>query len=205
MISRKFFPILLAGSLFFAQCSNNAPAPAAEQEAPAAPVADTSSAVKTPDATPDTTASAAPSSTSALSEGPLPKPALQPGETPMDTTGKAAPKRPSNNEVRSDKRPSNKIVKRDSPFKTSNTAAVKKQNPAGNPTGFIGRENVGFFSEPSSNSQKISTLKIYESVVILETKMTDEAGNTYDIPQWYKVQLTSKKTGWVIGSALTLN
>lgn len=209
MVSKNVFPILLLiACMLLGGCSNDVPASDASQQqapdttsistSPATPSSDTTALAT--DASGNTSSSVTPSST-----GPLPRPAIQPGQQPIDTTGNAAARRPSQNEVRSAARPSDKVVKHDSPFKSNTTAAIKKQNPAGNPTGFIGRENIGFYTEPSTSSKKISTLKIYESVIILETKMTDEAGKSYDMPQWYKVQLTNKQIGWIIGSSLTLN
>ncbi len=54
-------------------------------------------------------------------------------------------------------------------------------------------------------SSSISSLKISEAVIILETKMTDDAGNTLNVPQWYKVQLANKEAGWVVGRSVAVN
>lgn len=84
-------------------------------------------------------------------------------------------------------------------------APEKKANPAGNPTGYITRKEVILQSEPSPNAQKTSSLKIYEAVIILESKMTDETGKAFDVPQWYKVQLANKQVGWVVSRSVTIN
>lgn len=81
---------------------------------------------------------------------------------------------------------------------------AKKSAPAG-PSGYISRTNVVLQSEPAQNAPKIRSFNQYDEVIILETKMTDEAGNAGDVPKWYKVQCTDKKTGWVVARSVTVN
>ncbi|HRI58411.1 MAG TPA: hypothetical protein PK228_01775, partial [Saprospiraceae bacterium] len=47
---------------------------------------------------------------------------------------------------------------------------AKKSAPSG-PTGYISRNNVVLQSEPITNAPQTRTFKIYEEVIILETKM----------------------------------
>ncbi|MBX2889709.1 MAG: SH3 domain-containing protein [Saprospiraceae bacterium] len=65
------------------------------------------------------------------------------------------------------------------------------------PPGYVAKKEAILQAEPSQNAAKIATLKQYETVYILETKMTDESGRTYDIPQWYKIQCSDGKKGWI--------
>lgn len=65
------------------------------------------------------------------------------------------------------------------------------------PPGYITKKDAILQTEPTQNAAKIATLKQYETVYILETKMTDESGRTYDIPQWYKIQCADGKKGWL--------
>lgn len=83
-------------------------------------------------------------------------------------------------------------------------APAKKSTPAG-PSGYISRENVILQSEPAANAPKTGSFKIYDQVIILETKMTDETTNASDVPKWYKVQCADKKTGWVVARSVTVN
>lgn len=81
---------------------------------------------------------------------------------------------------------------------------AKKSAPAG-PSGYISRTNVVLQREPAQNAPKIRSFNQYDEVIILETKMTDESGNAGDVPKWYKVQCTDKKTGWVVARSVTVN
>lgn len=81
----------------------------------------------------------------------------------------------------------------------------KPYTPPSGPTGYITRENVALHREPAAASPESGKFKIYEEVIILETKMTDEAGATHNIPQWYKVQRKDKTQGWVIAKSLSVN
>src|SRR5690349_3113641 len=56
-----------------------------------------------------------------------------------------------------------------------------KVKPLG-PPGYITRANVELVQEPKKNAAVISVFKIYENVVILETKMTDENGQVKEFP-----------------------
>lgn len=81
---------------------------------------------------------------------------------------------------------------------------AKKTVPVG-PTGYISRNDVVLQSEPLTNARPTRTFKIYEEVVILETKMTDEAGNVFEYPKWYRVRCSDKKEGWVVARSVTVN
>ena len=72
-------------------------------------------------------------------------------------------------------------------------------------SGYITRENVILQSKPETAAPKLVGFKRYDTVYILETKMSDEFGKTYDVPQWYKVQLANKKEGWVVARSVTVN
>ncbi|MCW5922079.1 MAG: SH3 domain-containing protein [Saprospiraceae bacterium] len=65
------------------------------------------------------------------------------------------------------------------------------------PPGYITQKDATLQAEPSQSAAKIATLKQYETIYILETKMTDESGRAYDIPQWYKIQCADGKKGWL--------
>lgn len=65
------------------------------------------------------------------------------------------------------------------------------------PSAYVAKKDAILQAEPSQNAAKIATLKQYETIYLLETKMTDEAGNSYDIPQWYKIQCSDGKKGWL--------
>lgn len=72
-------------------------------------------------------------------------------------------------------------------------------------SGYVSRDKAVLQASPTANAAKTSDLKRYETVYIMETKMTDEAGKSYDVPQWYKVQLNNKKEGWVLANCVTMN
>lgn len=82
--------------------------------------------------------------------------------------------------------------------------AEKKSQPAG-PSGYISRNSVVLQTEPKNSAPQVRTFKIYEEVLILETKMTDETGNTAQYPKWYKVRCSDKKEGWVVARSVTVN
>lgn len=72
----------------------------------------------------------------------------------------------------------------------------KRVERAGSPA-YISKKDAILQAEPSPNASKIANLKQYETVYILETKMTDESGKTYDVPQWYKIQRSEGQKGWI--------
>lgn len=80
----------------------------------------------------------------------------------------------------------------------------KKAEPAG-PSGYISRKSVLLQTAPQNEAPQIRTFKIYEAVLILETKMTDESGNSARYPKWYKVRCSDKKEGWVVARSVTVN
>lgn len=65
------------------------------------------------------------------------------------------------------------------------------------PPGYVAKKDAILQAEPSQNASQIANLKQNETIYILETKMTDEAGRVYDIPQWYKIQCSDGKKGWL--------
>lgn len=65
------------------------------------------------------------------------------------------------------------------------------------PAAYVAKKDAILQVEPTSNAAKVATLKQNETIYLLETKMTDESGKSYDIPQWYKVQCSDGKKGWL--------
>jgi len=88
---------------------------------------------------------------------------------------------------------------------STTTAPIKKSAPAPGPTAYTNKANVVLQKEPTKDAAKTRSFKIYEQVFILETKMTDDAGNATQFPTWYRVQCSDKKEGWVVASSVTLN
>jgi hypothetical protein len=82
---------------------------------------------------------------------------------------------------------------------------VEKSTEAAGPTAYVNKNNMALQIEPKANAAQTAALKIYEQVIILETKMTDEAGKNQAVPSWYKVQKADKKQGWVVANAVTIN
>ena len=70
------------------------------------------------------------------------------------------------------------------------------------PPGYVTKKDVILQAEPSQNAAKVSTLKQYETIYILETKMTDEKGNLMQYPTWYKVERENKERGWVMANGV---
>ncbi len=83
--------------------------------------------------------------------------------------------------------------------------APPKAKPPAGPTGYITRKNISLQGKPEPDAPKTREFKIYEEVVILETKMTDEHGRQFDVPQWYKVRCIDGREGWVIAKGLSVN
>ncbi|GAB4495339.1 MAG: hypothetical protein OHK0019_24150 [Saprospiraceae bacterium] len=77
------------------------------------------------------------------------------------------------------------------------TKVESKRVERAGPPAYVSKKDAILQAEPSQNAAKIATLKQYETIYILETKMTDEAGRPYDIPQWYKIQCPDGKKGWI--------
>ncbi|MBV6441177.1 MAG: hypothetical protein DYG98_08980 [Haliscomenobacteraceae bacterium CHB4] len=73
----------------------------------------------------------------------------------------------------------------------------KTSKPPG-PPAYITQSTALMYAEPSDKATKIPhNFKVSENIYILETKMTDESGNIYEIPQWHKIQCSDGKKGWV--------
>lgn len=119
-----------------------------------------------------------------------------------DTVEAAAPEKPVGEKVENGVNTGEKIAK---PKKQPIASRTPIANAAGNPTGYISRKNVVLQEKPAADAPKVGSMKIYETVVILETKMTDDAGKAFDVPQWYKVQLSNKQIGWVVSRSVTVN
>lgn len=89
--------------------------------------------------------------------------------------------------------------------KPAPSAPSVKSNPQGYSTGYVSRKEVSLQTEPKEAASATRSFKQYEGVIILETKMTDDAGQPTKIPTWYKVECVDKKQGWVKASSVTLN
>lgn len=69
--------------------------------------------------------------------------------------------------------------------------------PPGSPA-YISKPDAVMYREPVETAAKIPhKFKVSENVYILETKMSDESGKVYDVPQWYKIQSADGQKGWV--------
>jgi hypothetical protein len=84
-------------------------------------------------------------------------------------------------------------------------APTIESNPEGHPTGYISRKEVSLQSKAEDDAAKTRAFKLYEGVIILESIMTDDAGQPTKIPTWYKVECIDKKQGWVKANCVTLN
>lgn len=82
------------------------------------------------------------------------------------------------------------------------TAVPKQKSKSPGPPGYITRENVSIYAEPSLKSRKVASVKLYENVHILETRMREEDGSVSPYPTWYKVERENKQRGWVQGNSL---
>lgn len=98
-----------------------------------------------------------------------------------------------------------KVEEADTIIPKKNAPVVKKRPSAPSLTGYIARNGAFLQSEPLPDAPQTGSFKIYEQVVILETKMTDENENVSDYPVWYKVQCADKKIGWVSARFVTVN
>jgi hypothetical protein len=72
------------------------------------------------------------------------------------------------------------------------------------PTGYITQEKVNIYPAIYGKGTGVP-IKRYEGVVILETSMSDASGKSYEVPQWYKIQRSNQKVGWVEARFVTLN
>jgi hypothetical protein len=86
--------------------------------------------------------------------------------------------------------------------KVASPPKIRPQNqiptkPPGSPA-YITRTTAVMHQEPSETALKVSRkFNVSETVYILETKMTDAAGKSYDVPQ-YKIQCSDGTKGWII-------
>jgi hypothetical protein len=70
--------------------------------------------------------------------------------------------------------------------------------PPGSPA-YITKSTAMMFEGPSEKASKIPRkFDVSESIYILETKMSDESGKQYDVPQWYKIQCSEGRKGWIM-------
>ena len=71
------------------------------------------------------------------------------------------------------------------------------------PVGFVNEDNLILREKPAAKSNKITTLKLKETVYILETTMVGEDGALTQYPTWYRVERKNKERGWVKASAVS--
>lgn len=71
------------------------------------------------------------------------------------------------------------------------------------PVGFVSEDNLVLYSKSSAKSVKLGTLKLNETIYILETIMVDESGAQTQYPTWYRIQRQNKERGWVKASAVS--
>lgn len=149
-------------------------------------------------------------------DNPKPAPAVQPESvattaTPKDTTPAAtqtgketeSPVGKSVEELRKNKTnrigsvPVGKDAELNKTLEAPPTKVEKAKENKPGPPAYISKKDAKLQTEPVSNAAKVATLKQYETVYILETKMTDESGKSFDVPQWYKIQDSEGRKGWV--------
>lgn len=71
------------------------------------------------------------------------------------------------------------------------------------PVGFVNEDNLIMRDKPGSKANKIATLKMKETIYILETSLAGEDGNQSQYPTWYKIERMNKERGWVKASAIS--
>lgn len=89
-----------------------------------------------------------------------------------------------------------------SPNKVADAPPPKYSEIPG-PVGFITEDNLIMYSRSSVKSGKLGTLKLNETIYILETIMVDESGVQTQYPTWYRIQRQNKERGWVKASAVS--
>lgn len=171
---RFILPILLFFSLLLLNCSEDKPSK------PAVPA--------TPAASPEQPPQPAPAATSTAPEP------YKPIETPA---GKTVEELRNNKNNRIGTMPTGKDAELNKTVEAPPTKVeAKKVDQPGSPA-YISKKDAILQSEPLEGAAKITALKQYETVYILETKMTDASGKTSDVPQWYKIQRSDGQKGWV--------
>lgn len=85
------------------------------------------------------------------------------------------------------------------PAKTPQTTeTVKSPSKLPGSVAYITKATAVMYKEPSEKAATVSgTFKVSETIYLLEPKMTDESGKTFDVPQWYKIQRKDGRQGWV--------
>lgn len=82
--------------------------------------------------------------------------------------------------------------------KTVKTEPVQSPSKVPGSVAYVTRATAVLYKEPNEKSKTISgTFKVSETIYLLETKMTDETGKAFDIPQWYKIQRQDGRQGWL--------
>lgn len=71
------------------------------------------------------------------------------------------------------------------------------------PVGFVKEDNLIMRDKPDVKSNKIASLKMQETIYILETSMIGEGGSQTQYPTWYKIERKNKERGWVKASAVS--
>jgi hypothetical protein len=124
-------------------------------------------------------------------------PAEQPQEKKESPVGKSVEELRENKTNRIGSVPMGKDAELNSTVTAPPTKVEGKRVERPGPPGYVSKKEAILQAEPTSNAAKIATLKQNETIYLLETKMTDEAGKSYNIPQWYKVQCSDGKKGWL--------
>lgn len=85
------------------------------------------------------------------------------------------------------------------PVKTpSQTPVPSTPSKAPGAIAYITKATAVMYKEPSEKAAPVSgTFKVSETIYVLEPKMTDETGKSYDVPQWYKIQRKDGRQGWM--------
>jgi len=134
----------------------------------------------------------------------VPAPAEQPQEKKESPVGKSVEELRENKTNRIGSVPMGKDAELNTTVSAPPTKVEGKRVERPGPPGYIAKKEAILQAEPASNAPKIATLKQNETIYLLETKMTDEAGRPYDIPQWYKVQCSDGKKGWIKSQFVSL-
>lgn len=71
------------------------------------------------------------------------------------------------------------------------------------PVGFVSDENLIMREKPSAKSNKIATLKMNETIYIIETSMIGDDDKQTEYPTWYSIERKNKERGWVKASSIS--
>lgn len=123
-------------------------------------------------------------------------------ENKESTAGKSAEQLRENKKNRLGTIPTGKDAELNSTIPAPPIKATGKSSNRPGPAGYVTKKDLALQADPAPNAAKITTLKQYETVYILETKMTDENGNLSQYPTWYKVERENKERGWVVANGI---